>query len=280
MRAVVSVRARFRTLFIVVSVLVALGWFSSTAFAQGDIVSRSSCRNDQSAWATVSTERLNVRAGPSTVFSVITSLSRGASASAEFWNHNGTWVQLVLRDGRTGWVYAPYVSLRDRECLWTLHIVPKAGYTGLYDIFAPFRECADFRDQREAQSFYISSGGPRYDIHGLDTDGNGLACDDYFPILWTQARNYVGSYMTVCGPVARTNHARTSQGSPTFIDLGNGYPSTNRFTIVIWGQNRSRFTTPPEQLYSGKRVCVTGLIDRYEGVPEIEVTSPVQIRTY
>ncbi|WP_187442882.1 S-layer homology domain-containing protein [Rossellomorea vietnamensis] len=37
--------------------------------------------------------------------------------------------------------------------------------------------CSDFSTWKEAQDFFESEGGPESDSHGLDRDGNGLACE-------------------------------------------------------------------------------------------------------
>jgi hypothetical protein len=39
------------------------------------------------------------------------------------------------------------------------------------------RNCTDFATQAEAQSFFLSQGGPARDPHGLDTDYDGIACE-------------------------------------------------------------------------------------------------------
>ena len=39
------------------------------------------------------------------------------------------------------------------------------------------RDCGDFASQRAAQIFYLQAGGPRVDPHGLDADGDGIACE-------------------------------------------------------------------------------------------------------
>jgi len=38
-------------------------------------------------------------------------------------------------------------------------------------------DCSDFSTQAEAQEFFESQGGPRTDYHGLDRDGDGVACE-------------------------------------------------------------------------------------------------------
>jgi len=72
--------------------------------------------------------------------------------------------------------------------------------------------------------------------------------------------------------------ASGSKGKPTFLNIGKPYPDPNRFTVVIWIQNRGKFPQPPDDYYLGKTICVTGLIDEYKGIPQIEVKDPSQIQ--
>ncbi len=46
-----------------------------------------------------------------------------------------------------------------------------------YDPAGPDRNCSDFDAWAEAQAFYEAAGGPGSDRHGLDRDGNGVACE-------------------------------------------------------------------------------------------------------
>ncbi|MFN8160133.1 MAG: thermonuclease family protein [Solirubrobacterales bacterium] len=39
------------------------------------------------------------------------------------------------------------------------------------------RDCSDFPNQRAAQTYFISRGGPRRDPDHLDSDGDGVACE-------------------------------------------------------------------------------------------------------
>lgn len=98
-------------------------------------------------------------------------------------------------------------------------------------------------------------------------------------IPWNEARNHIGEQGTVVGPVAGTKWASSSNGQPTFINIGADYPNSNRFTVVIWIQNRGNFSPPPEIMYAGKTIAVTGTIQDYQGTAEIEVASPIQIQT-
>ena len=97
-------------------------------------------------------------------------------------------------------------------------------------------------------------------------------------ISWDKAKDHIGDRTTVCGPVAGTFYGSSVNGRPTFLNIGADYPSSQRFTVVIWGQNRSNFPQAPESYYKGKTICVSGLIQEYEGIAQIEVTTPDQIQ--
>jgi hypothetical protein len=86
----------------------------------------------------------------------------------------------------------------------------------------------------------------------------------------------IGRVATIRGRVAGTKYAPSSNGAPTFLDVGVGYPDERRVTVVIWGNNRKRFGAP-EVRYRHRTICVRGLVTTYAGVPQIEATSPAQI---
>lgn len=91
-----------------------------------------------------------------------------------------------------------------------------------------------------------------------------------------EAHKYIGDVKTVCGKVIESQFASSSSGHPTFlnIDRPNSDPI---FSIVILGNSRMNFDSPPEIYYLYKSICVTGLIQSYEGVPQIEINYPKQI---
>jgi hypothetical protein len=39
------------------------------------------------------------------------------------------------------------------------------------------RDCSDFANQEDAQTFFVEEGGPASDPHQLDGDGDGIACE-------------------------------------------------------------------------------------------------------
>ena len=73
-----------------------------------------------------------------------------------------------------------------------------------------------------------------------------------------------------------TRYADSTKGQPTFLNLDKPCPN-QVFTVVIWGNNRSKFGAP-ENDYKGKKICVTGKITAYAGLPEIVADEPKQIK--
>lgn len=98
-------------------------------------------------------------------------------------------------------------------------------------------------------------------------------------LSWSEAKAYEGQTQCVCGPVVDATYAARSNGAPTFLNLGGRHPDPNRFTVVIWGDQRPNFDPPPEQAYLGKTICVTGRIKIYKGVAEIQISSPAEVTT-
>jgi hypothetical protein len=91
-----------------------------------------------------------------------------------------------------------------------------------------------------------------------------------------EAINHIGKVATVCGHVVSTHYATRSRRQPTFLNLNRPYPN-HVFTVLIWGKDRPKFSSAPEIYFRNKRICVTGNIERYKGIPEIIVSDPYQI---
>ena len=92
----------------------------------------------------------------------------------------------------------------------------------------------------------------------------------------SEAKEHFGETATVCGEVVSARYASKSKGEPTFLNLDKPYPN-QIFTVVIWGEHRSKFGKPEDD-YRGKKICVSGKITAYAGLPEIIVADPKQIR--
>lgn len=76
--------------------------------------------------ATVTASTLNVRSGPSASFSIIGQLRNGATVPLTgYRNGDGSWVQIVMPTGATGWVNATYV----RTSVPVSSLIPITGTT-------------------------------------------------------------------------------------------------------------------------------------------------------
>jgi len=103
------------------------------------------------------------------------------------------------------------------------------------------------------------------------------ACASPVPELSPEeASNHLDAKARVCGVVASAKHAAESNGSPTFLNLGQAFPH-HVFSAVIWAEARGRFDYAPESL-QGESICVEGVIGEFQGLPQIVVSNPAQIR--
>jgi len=92
-----------------------------------------------------------------------------------------------------------------------------------------------------------------------------------------EAVSHVGEHITVCGVVSGVSYRPDVNGQPTFINFDRPFPN-HTFTALVWGDRRSSFNPPPEVRFGeGTTVCVDGLVELYQGTPEIVVDNPSQI---
>jgi len=91
-------------------------------------------------------------------------------------------------------------------------------------------------------------------------------------VSYIDAGKYVGLNKTVEGTIIRTYKSDKGNVFLNFRDPGKGY-----FSAVIFSSDLRSFPFPPEVFYSRKEVRITGIIELYEGDPEIIVHSPSQI---
>lgn len=94
-------------------------------------------------------------------------------------------------------------------------------------------------------------------------------------VLSTRAGQQAGRQATVAIPRVAASYQQNTRGQPTFL---NDAPYPNHvFTAVIWGKARRQFQPPPES-WQGQSLCVTGPVQLYQQRPQIEVSSPSQLR--
>lgn len=150
-----------------------------------------------------------------------------------------------------------YVYLPDGRMLNAA--IVSEGYGHAYTRF-PFSRLEEFRKlEREARDA-----------------GRGLwKADALPPLTAAEAADHIGSTATVCGTVASTKFAERSNAQPTYLNLDRPYPD-QLLTVVIWGTDREAFGEP-ETRYAGKRICVTGKVELFNGRPQIIARDPSQI---
>ena len=107
----------------------------------------------------------------------------------------------------------------------------------------------------------------------------------------SRAGQHLGEEVTVRGSVRDYQWISGKTGKPTLllfdtpalVERGSSIseqeiPTT--FTVVVWKKDAKNFpgTTNLGPTYNGKIVCVTGLIEDYEGSPAIVATDPSQLK--
>ena len=90
---------------------------------------------------------------------------------------------------------------------------------------------------------------------------------------------HAGEVRIVEGIVVTTYYAEKSKGKPTFLDFHDPYEGY--FKALIWDDNRDKFIQAfppnPETYFEDTKVRIKGLIETYEGAPEIILNDPSQI---
>lgn len=99
-------------------------------------------------------------------------------------------------------------------------------------------------------------------------------------IYWDEANHHVGEECTVCGYVVEAQYATQMREKPTFLKIGKPVSCPDSFRVVIRDECRPNFPEVPERCYFDRCVYVTGLITADEGVPQIEICAPSQIKCH
>ena len=87
--------------------------------------------------------------------------------------------------------------------------------------------------------------------------------------------SHMGDSVTICDKVYGARYLERI--SLTMMNVGKEFPN-QLLTLVIKGADRSKFNFKPEDVFAGRRVCVTGRITEYAGKPQIVITEPRQIK--
>lgn len=93
------------------------------------------------------------------------------------------------------------------------------------------------------------------------------------PVDWRAAKAHIDRAAAVEGVVTRT-HKDPNSGI-TFLNFSRNIRED--FVVIVSEVYGERFPKPPESNYSGQRVRVLGLVESYNGQPQIAVQIPEQI---
>jgi endonuclease G len=92
----------------------------------------------------------------------------------------------------------------------------------------------------------------------------------------TQAQIYMGKgeRVTVCGTVVST---KLSSKGNIFLNLDKQFPN-QVFSISIFKDKTVNFTYKPEEYLKGKKIYVTGVITKYNGIPTMNIENEKAIK--
>ncbi|WP_207425501.1 hypothetical protein [Pedobacter sp. SYSU D00535] len=88
-------------------------------------------------------------------------------------------------------------------------------------------------------------------------------------------KNHIDDSITVCEKVFEARFLERSQ--QTILNMGGNFPN-HLFTVVIKGKDRGNFRYKPEEQFKDKKICITGRVGLYAGLPQITITGPSQIK--
>lgn len=125
----------------------------------------------------------------------------------------------------------------------------------------------------EAKTIVAEDAAGQSDVSATNTPAAGGTANG---ISAEQARQHIGETNTVCGLVAGARYMDKAKTKPTLLNFDRPFPD-HTFSVMIPDVDRAKFKGPPEMVFSGKTVCVTGMIIDFRGKPEIVVEDPTQI---
>lgn len=133
----------------------------------------------------------------------------------------------------------------------------------LLDLLESYGEC----DGQPLADRYEVADTPAVELAAPTQDPGSIA-DRAWPgepaIGWSEAGEHAGTVQRVCGPLMSVRE--TDAG--TFVNVGQDYPSVDRFTFVLWNVYL-------DSVGSGATTCGTGEIYLYDGVvAQMELQDP------
>ena len=110
------------------------------------------------------------------------------------------------------------------------------------------------------------------------------------PLHWTEAKNHIGEVVSIYGEVMSTffdwedyeggiavYQMGAAAPKPTFIEVGEKYPSKDLVKIVIWGKDRGNFEKAPDVIYRDRAIVFTGKPYIYDDIVTVQISNPNSI---
>ncbi|WP_191625308.1 hypothetical protein [Pseudomonas fluorescens] len=86
-----------------------------------------------------------------------------------------------------------------------------------------------------------------------------------------------GRVKAFAGKVVEVVFRGNTTGKPTFINLGETFPSKRRLTAIIWGEDAEIFRDSLKRGLQGRTICVQGKVGQKDGVAQIILKDRAQL---
>jgi hypothetical protein len=186
-------------------------------------------------------------------------------------------------------------DLNDFEFSAPLKTLTEAGLTNLAETLPPterysyvFEGNSQALDHILVSEHLMQTAQPAYDVVHVNAE-YATRVSDHDPVLvrltmltgprtsgptsipWTEAGRRVNQTVRVEGTIVSTRNT----GRVTYLNFSRNFNTDLK--IVIFPREAALFPRPPETMYQGQKIRVTGRIELYQGAPEIIVRDPAQI---
>jgi hypothetical protein len=195
--------------------------------------------------ACVTDSTINIRKGPGTHYESIGGMVSGTCMAILGRNQDSSWVYMVTEDNKAGWVAASLLTIEGN-----LSRVSVRSDTGTLSLAPPTR----MLPTATTKPTRVITNTPMPLLSRSE-----LAC--------SQTASRIGEYVTCKIERADCNYLPATDGSPTFCN-DVPYPNHN-FTLLVFGEDWSD--------YDGSCILVSGVVERYRGLPQIQAVSRSQV---
>ena len=125
-------------------------------------------------------------------------------------------------------------------------------FGALWDADAhPDYDCSYFIDQSAAQAHFVYEGGPAVDVHGLDPDGDGLACHAEPGAIQEHYESLGGSAGVLGAPIRREQDATDAAGRTAEYENGSIYWASDVGAYALVGHMRDAYEASNDTYVDG-----------------------------